>query len=132
MWGVVRGRAGQWSGYTNEQHDAIRALFDAGVRIVTNLSVDRIAQGGVTASCVFSGRREEIEADWVLPLTRREPDDSTYHGLQAAIAEGRPQAPRTVARIGDCLAPGIIAAAVYGAYRSAVELHPHSGNGRSD
>ena len=126
------GRAGQWSGYTNEQHDAVRALLDAGVRIVTNLSVDRIAPGGVTASCVFSGRREEIEADWVLPLTRREPSDSSYHGLHAAIAEGRPGAPRTVARIGDCLAPGIIAAAVYGAYRAAVELNPRSGSGGSD
>ncbi len=125
------GRAGQWSDYTNEQHDSVRALLDAGVRIITNLSVDRIAPGGVTASCVFSGRQEDIEADWILPLTRREPDDSLCRGLQAAILEGHLKAPRTVTRVGDCLAPGIIAAAVYGAYRAAVELNPLSGTGCS-
>ena len=121
------GRAGQWSGYTNEQHDTVRALLDAGVRLFTNRSVDRVAPGGVTASCVFSGRQEEIEADWVLPLTRREPNDSLYHGIRNAISDHRPKAPLSVVRVGDCLAPGIIAAAVYSGYRVAVELAPPAG-----
>ena len=118
------GRAGQWSSYTNEQHASIRALIHAGVEIVTNRVVERIAPDGVTASCVFSGNRQEIGADWVLPLTRREPHDALYYAVRAAISEDRTGAPKTVTRIGDCLAPGTIAAAVYGAYRAALAVSP--------
>ena len=118
------GRAGQWSSYTNEQYASIRAMLDAGVEIVTNTVVDRVAPERVTASCVFTGRRREIGADWVLPLTRREPNDALYYAVRAAISEDRTGAPKTVARIGDCLAPGTIAAAVYGGYRAALEMHP--------
>ena len=116
------GRAGQWSSYTNEQHASVRAMLDAGIEIVTDTVIDRVAPEGVTASCVFTGRRREIGADWVLPLTRREPHDALYHDVRAAIAEHRAHAPRTVTRIGDCLAPGTIAAAVYGGYRAALEM----------
>ena len=118
------GRAGQWSGYTNEQYASIRAMLHAGVEIVTNRVVDRIAPDGVTASCVFSGRQQDIDADWVLPLTRREPRDVLYYAVRAAISENRTGAPKTVTRIGDCLAPGTIAAAVYGAYRAALAMNP--------
>ena len=118
------GRAGQWSGYTNEQHASVRALIHAGVEIVTNRVVDRIAPGGVTASCVFSGGRKDIDADWVLPLTRREPHDALYYAVQSAVSADRAGAPKTVARIGDCLAPGTIAAAVHGGYRAALAMNP--------
>ena len=118
------GRAGQWSSYTNEQHASVRALIHAGVEIVTNRVVDRIAPGGVAASCVFSGGEQNIDADWVLPLTRREPDDALYYAVRAAVSEDRTGAPKTVARIGDCLAPGTIAAAVHGGYRAALAMNP--------
>ena len=65
-----------------------------------------------------------IAADWILPLTRREPHDALYHEVRAAIVEDRTGAPKTVTRIGDCLAPGTIAAAVYGGYRAALEMSP--------
>ena len=116
------GRAGQWSSYTNEQHASVRAMLGAGVEIVANRVVDRIASRRVTASCVFSGRQQEIDADWVLPLTRREPHDALYHEVRAAMVEDRTGGPKTVTRIGDCLAPGTIAAAVYSGYRAALEM----------
>ena len=118
------GRAGQWSDHTNEQHASARALIHAGVEIVTNRVVDRIAPGGVTASCVFSGGQQDIDADWVLPLTRREPNDALYYAVQGAVSEDRTGAPKTVVRIGDCLAPGTIAAAVHGGYRAALAVNP--------
>ena len=126
------GRAGQWSGYTNEQYASVRAMLEAGIEIVANKVVDRIAPEGVTASCVFSGRRQEIGADWVLPLTRREPHDALYGDIRATIAEYRARAPRTVARIGDCLAPGTIAAAVYSGYRAALEMGASPNTNRPD
>ncbi len=118
------GRPGQWSSYTNEQHASVRAMLDAGVEIVTNEVVEGLEPLRVTTSCVFSGRQRVIAADWILPLTRREPHDALYHEVRAAIVEDRTGAPKTVARIGDCLAPGTIAAAVYGGYRAALEMSP--------
>ena len=118
------GRPGQWSSYTNEQHASVRAMLDAGVEIVTNEVVERLEPLRVTTSCVFSGRQRVIAADWVLPLTRREPHDALYHEVRAAIVEDRARAPKTVIRIGDCLAPGTIAAAVYSGYRAALEISP--------
>ena len=118
------GRPGQWSSYTNEQHASVNAMLDAGVEIVTNEVVEGIEPQRVTSSCVFSGRQRVIAADWILPLTRREPHDALYHEVRAAIVEDRTGAPKTVTRIGDCLAPGTIAAAVYGGYRAALEMSP--------
>ena len=126
------GRAGQWCSHTNEQHASIRAMLDAGIEIVTDTVVDGVAPHGVTASCVFSGRRREIGADWVLPLTRREPHDALFHEIRAAIGEHRAHAPRTVTRVGDCLAPGTIAAAVYSGYRAALEMTPSPNTNRPD
>ena len=125
------GRAGQWSSYTNEQHASVRAMLDAGIEIVANRVVDRIAPECVIASCVFSGRQQEIDADWVLPLTRREPHDALYLEVRAAMVEDRTGAPKTVTRIGDCLAPGTIAAAVYSGYRAALEMN-HSPDPRQE
>ena len=80
------GRAGQWSSYTNEQHASVRAMLEAGIEIVTNTVVDRVAPGRVTVSCVFTGRRREIGADRVDPAgaARR----SAWR-VRAAIAQGR-------------------------------------------
>ena len=126
------GRAGQWSDYTNEQHTSIRALLDAGIEIATNLVVDRVVPGGVVASCLFSGRQREFDADWFLPLTRREPHDTLYHEVRAAMLENGVKTSGTVTRVGDCLAPGTIAAAVYSGYRAAVELKPVPGKNGPD
>ena len=120
------GRAGQWSSYTNEQYASVRAMIDAGIEIVTNRVVTRIGPDGVTAACVFSGRRRDIGADWVLPLTRREPHDALYHEVRDAISKDRTPVPTTVTRIGDCLAPGTIAAAVYSGYRAAMTMDASS------
>ena len=99
-------------------------MLHAGIEIVANRVVDRIAPGGVTVTCVFTGRRGEIGADWVLPLTRREPDDALFQEIRTAISQDPGQAPKTVVRIGDCLAPGTIAAAVYSGYRTALGMNP--------
>jgi len=116
------GRVGAWGRYTNEEYESAAALIDAGVEIVTNQSIEHVEGGSVTTSCIFSGRESVIAADWVLPLTRREPDDNLFQSLRGTYDEDREGAPRTLHRIGDCEAPGMIAAAVYSGYKAAVEL----------
>lgn len=116
------GRAGAWTRYTNEEYESAAALIEAGVEIVTNRSIERITADSVITSCIFTGRKSEIAADWVLPLTRREPLDDLYKTLQQAMDDGLEGAPRSLRRIGDCEAPGMIAAAVYSGYKAAIEL----------
>lgn len=116
------GRAATWGSYTNEQFAAVNALIDAGVDIVTNRTLERIEPDHCVTACIFTGRETTIAADWVLPLTRREPRDSLYRDLKQAQAHGTVGASENVLRIGDCDAPGIIATAVYSGYKAAVEL----------
>jgi dimethylamine/trimethylamine dehydrogenase len=52
-------------------------------------------------------------------VSSRLPDDALYHELQEKM-DGSPI--QSVTRIGDCLAPGTIAAAVYGGHRFAREM----------
>jgi dimethylamine/trimethylamine dehydrogenase len=51
----------------------------------------------------------------------RRPVDALHAEVAALMADGAP-GPKTLTRIGDCLAPGIIAAAVYAGHRYAREL----------
>jgi dimethylamine/trimethylamine dehydrogenase len=52
----------------------------------------------------------------------RRPVDDLFHELMAVIEAGSAPAPKSVTRIGDCLAPGTIAAAVYAGHRYAREF----------
>ena len=113
------GRVGQWSAFTSEQDAACAALIRANVEIVTNRILEGVEEGRARAACVFTGRETTISADWVLPLTRREPSDGLYRDI---LAESKASPLKSVRRAGDCEAPGIIASAVYSGYRVAREM----------
>ena len=113
------GRVGAWSAFTAEQSAACAALIEREVEIVPNRILEGVEEGCARAACVFTGRETRISADWVLPLTRREPNDGIYRDILAAAEAG---SLKSLRRIGDCEAPGIIASAVYSGYRNALEM----------
>ena len=55
----------------------------------------------------------------VAAVTARLPDETLWLELQARKAEWADAGISTVTRIGDCLAPGLIAAAVYSGHQYA-------------
>ena len=55
---------------------------------------------------------------------QRAPVDSLYQRLMATEQGAAATLPFTLARIGDCEAPAIIAAAIYAGHRYARELDP--------
>jgi dimethylamine/trimethylamine dehydrogenase len=67
----------------------------------------------VIAECIYTGRKEEIPASAVVLVTARLPKDDLYHSLRDEI---------DIERIGDCLAPGTIATAVYSGHKYAREM----------
>ena len=121
---TTKGRAGNWSQLTSESDAANRALIEAGVEIVTNHALEGFDGSRARLSCVFSGREQARPADAVVTVSAREPLDALYHQLMADPEALAAAGLRSVTRIGDCEAPGIIAAAVYSGHRYARELGP--------
>ena len=92
------------------------------MRIIALSNLARIGRGEAELACVHSGRVQRVGCEVVVPVTMRIPQDDLFHAL-CALGRERPDAmPKTLRRIGDCLAPGTIAAAVYGGHRYAREL----------
>ncbi len=83
----------------------------------------------VTIEHVASGRQRALPCATLLPVTMRLPNDALFHALQAAPERLTEAGITSVTRVGDCLAPSTIAAAVYGGHRCAREMdEPPSGD----
>ena len=111
-----------WTRKALEQPFIQARLLEKGVTIRSFTALDAIAAGVVTASCVFTGRAEELGADAVVLVTSRTPEDRLATGLAARAGDWPDAGVESVAAIGDALAPATIAHAVYAGRRYAEEL----------
>jgi len=107
-------KAAAWSAYTAEQIRTQRRLLELGVEIVVSHALTAFEGGAATLSCSYTGRERRVEADSVLLVTARRPNDELYRALEGRV--------KSLRRIGDCDAPAIIAAAVFAGHRYAREL----------
>ncbi len=114
--------ASSWTTNTMEQHRIQRRLLELDVEIVASHAVVATAADGVRTTCVFTGREHEIAADAAVFVTARLPEDAVYRGLIARRDDWADAGLKTVCAVGDCLAPGTIAAAVWEGHRYAEEL----------
>ncbi len=76
-------------------------------------------------ACTYTGRPEATPAGSLVVVTAREPVDRLYYDITSDAARLADSAIRSVTRIGDALAPGTIAAAVYAGHRVAREMRDH-------
>ncbi|MCK0096737.1 FAD-dependent oxidoreductase [Yoonia sp. F2084L] len=106
---------------TLEQHRIQKRLMELGVKITPLHTVTDIEVGSVTLECIYTEKEHDIDCGTFVPVTMRQPEDALYHEVEALIEAGA-SGPQTLTRIGDCLAPGTIAAAVYAGHRYAREL----------
>ncbi|MEL6236195.1 MAG: FAD-dependent oxidoreductase [Pseudomonadota bacterium] len=114
-----------WTHNTLEQGRIQTRLIELGVEIIPLHNVDAVGAETATLSCVYTERTREIACGTFLPVTMRLPVDSLFHEVTAQLTAGAgtsSPAPKTLTRIGDCLAPGTIAAAVWAGHRYAREL----------
>ena len=116
------GEVSTWTRNTMEQHFIQVRLLERGVKIHAFANLDAVADGGITASCAFTGRTEEIEVDAVMLVTSRESEDRLARDLEACAADWPDAGIESVTTIGDALAPATIAHAVYAGRRYAEEL----------
>lgn len=102
-----------WTTHTEEQYRIQERILGLGIVVETGTSIAGIGESSATLECIYTGKEREVDAAAVVMTTARVPNDSLYHSLAGRIA---------VQRIGDCLAPGTIAASVYSGHQYAREL----------
>jgi len=111
-----------WSHFTDEHGPTMQALVEAGIEWVTARSLIGFEPGRVLLQCVFSGKPSQLEADQLIPISARIADDALWLALEGRRSELEQQGLLSLQRVGDCRAPGIIAAAVYAGHKAAREL----------
>jgi len=107
-----------WTHKTMEQAKIQTRLIELGVKIVPLHNIASIEPDHVELACIFTDRKQTLPCKSVVMVTMREAEDTLYLALTANPENSS----KTVTRIGDCLAPGTIAAAVYSGHRYAREL----------
>jgi dimethylamine/trimethylamine dehydrogenase len=116
------GRAAGWSYYTDEQDMILKAMYEAGIQIVTDRGLIDYDGKLARLKCVFSDKEIDIAADYLIPVTARIPSDDLWIELDFRSEEFLANGGLSTQRIGDCVAPGIIASAVYAGHKAAREL----------
>jgi dimethylamine/trimethylamine dehydrogenase len=111
-----------WGIMTDEQYQAQQRLLQLGVEIITAHGLDNFDGANARLSCVYTEKTRVVEADAVLLVTARTPEDSLYQEIARKLETGTSVPAPSLTKIGDCDAPAIIAAAVYAGHRYAREL----------
>jgi dimethylamine/trimethylamine dehydrogenase len=111
-----------WMQLTMEQHRVQARLMDLGVKIVPQHAVTAISENGVETTCLFTNKRTLVAAESVVMVTARLPENKLAAELEARRQEWAAAGLDNVSVVGDALAPGTIAAAVFGGRRYAEEL----------
>ena len=102
-----------WTAYTLEQRRIQARLIELGVAIHAN-RLPRTREGDVlNVACTFTGRGEAIACHTLVAVTARLPNRRLYDEVMSREADFASAGIETVRRIGDCLAPATIAAAVH-------------------
>lgn len=105
------GIAAEWASYTVEQDRLQAAMLECGVQIEVSTRVSALGPGTARLECAFSGRETTIACGAFIPVTSREPRDTLWEALKDAGL-------KTLGRIGDARAPGLIAHAVHDGHRA--------------
>ena len=116
-----------WTANTQEYRAIQKRLRALNVKLITSHNLLAWQGGAARLGCVYSEREQTVDCDAVLTITARLPNDALYHELQERTSEWQAAGIDSVTAIGDCLAPGLIAHAVYAGQRFAQELESTPG-----
>jgi dimethylamine/trimethylamine dehydrogenase len=119
-----------WTQNTMEQHKIEKRLLDLGVTLVSKRTLASVQHDHVVVRCNLTGEEQPLATESLVLITARLPINDLYFGLAGVEEERLDTLPFRLTRIGDCLAPSTIAAAVYDGHRYARELdNPPEPNG---
>ncbi|MCP4392617.1 MAG: NADH:flavin oxidoreductase, partial [Gammaproteobacteria bacterium] len=108
-----------WTAFTLEQERIQRGLIEQGVEIRANESVTLAEPGQIETACVFSGQKKRIPCESLVLVTERN-SENTVATMLASLCDDTPgKVIQTLEIIGDALAPGLIADAVFSGHLAA-------------
>ncbi len=111
-----------WTHHTLEQGRIQTRLLEFGVNIIAQTKLGSVESDRIELVCVFTGKSRSYKCDSLLLVTERIPNDTLYETLRTDKNGLAIAGIETVRAIGDCYAPGIIAAAVYSGHLAAREF----------
>ncbi len=115
-------RVSSWAENTGEGWRVPGYLMALGIKLLTAHKLSWFDCEQVTLACVHSERERASKARGLVLVGQRAPVDGLYTALRYAPDGSHAALPFTLARIGDCEAPAIIAAATHAGHRYAQEL----------
>ncbi|MFP6744518.1 MAG: FAD-dependent oxidoreductase [Alphaproteobacteria bacterium] len=105
------------------EHGYIQSrLLTLGIVMAPHRAVVRAGDGEAELACVFTDKRETLTCGTVVMVTGRETNEGLYNDLMADQDALNGAGISSVTKVGDCMAPGTIAAAVFEGHRYAREL----------
>ena len=106
-----------WTHKTMEQARIQTRLIEMDVTIIPLHNISEVRADSIDLACIYTGSTRDIPCGTFIPVTMREASDTLYADLTALGG-----AWKSLARVGDCLAPGTIAAAIYSGHKFAREF----------
>jgi dimethylamine/trimethylamine dehydrogenase len=97
-------------------------LHHLGIEVLVSHKVVGFGENGVTLAYVYGGPSVTRACATLVPVTSREPNEGLYTALMADEDKLRKAGIRSVRRVGDCAAPGLIAAATFAGHRYGREF----------
>jgi dimethylamine/trimethylamine dehydrogenase len=108
-------KVSSWTEYTLEQEKIQARLLALGVEIVVSHELLEVEAGQATIANIYSDEHQQrVDFETLILVTSRQSDDVLYQALLEH--ENRF---KTLRAIGDCNAPGTVAAAVYDGHSAA-------------
>jgi dimethylamine/trimethylamine dehydrogenase len=108
-----------WTEFTLEQNRIYKRLLDLNVALLPHHLLASHTPTTATVTHAITSAETALPCDAVVMVTDRTPNDSLYHELKPALADGRLKSLRV---IGDAEAPNIIAQAVFAGHLAAREF----------
>jgi dimethylamine/trimethylamine dehydrogenase len=108
-----------WTVHTLEQARIQASLMRLGIALQLSQKVTGAGDGWVEMTCVYTGQTRQIPCATLILVTERLPEARLAEGLQASVAARLDSPLRSVQTIGDALAPGLIADAVFSGHLAA-------------
>jgi dimethylamine/trimethylamine dehydrogenase len=108
-----------WTQFTLEQEHILRRLHELKVTLLADHTLASFSPTTAAVANVITSAGSTLACDAIVMVTDRIPNDSLYHELKPALAEGKLKSLRL---IGDAEAPNIIAQAVFSGHLAAREF----------
>lgn len=104
---------------TLEQTRIQRRLIELGITLITAQKLSGRTADSLDLACKYTGQIHTIACATLVTVTARLPDEVLWLELKSREEEWQDAGIKSVTRIGDCLAPGLIATANYSGHAYA-------------